>query len=360
VKTIPRIISTVAAVVFLPAAVQSGEITLKVGDPAPKLQVSKWVQGEPVKEFEKGTAYIVEFWATWCGPCRVSIPHLNELHNKYKDKGLVVIGQDVWERDESGVEPFVKKMGNQMTYRVALDSKENFKDGAMAVTWMKAAGQNGIPTAFVVDKQGVIAWIGHPMSLKEKLLDQVLAGTFDVKKAAADHAKAKENEEKLAPLARSLNKALRDEQWGEAENILNDIAKVIPESDMPKLEMIRLRITVKKEDYPAAFKLAEKLSDSNLDDPDFQNELAWDMATGEQWKKRDLDLAEKIARRAVKASEEKEPNSIDTLARVLFLKGQKDEAIKLQEKAVNLSKGDAKKRFQDVLKSYKEGKLPED
>ena len=74
---------------------------LKVGDPAPKLQVGKWVQGDPVKEFDKSKAYIVEFWATWCGPCRVSIPHLNEVHKKYKDKGLIVIGQDVWERDES-------------------------------------------------------------------------------------------------------------------------------------------------------------------------------------------------------------------------------------------------------------------
>src|SRR5687768_7019611 len=82
---------------------------LMVGHPAPKLQVSKWVQGEPVKEFERDKAYIVEFWATWCGPCITSIPHLNEIHNKFKDKGLVVIGQDVWENKTEAVEPFIKK-----------------------------------------------------------------------------------------------------------------------------------------------------------------------------------------------------------------------------------------------------------
>jgi thiol-disulfide isomerase/thioredoxin len=156
---------------LIAAPTQAAQPKLKVGDPAPKLQVGKWVQGEPVKEFSRDKAYIVEFWATWCGPCRVSIPHVNELHNKLKDKGLVVIGQDVWEKDTSAVAPFVKKMGNQMTYRVALD------DGSkMADTWMDAAGQNGIPTAFVVDKHGIIVWIGHPMNLDEAKLNQVLAG----------------------------------------------------------------------------------------------------------------------------------------------------------------------------------------
>src|SRR5215469_6148510 len=125
--------------------------TLKVGDPAPKLQAGKWVQGSPVKDFEKGKAYIVEFWATWCGPCRESIPHLNETYKKYKDKGLTVIGMNCWERDESLVEPFVKKMGDKMTYRVALDDKEGSDQGKMAETWMAAAGRDGIPSAFLVD-----------------------------------------------------------------------------------------------------------------------------------------------------------------------------------------------------------------
>src|SRR5215510_10616775 len=97
--------------------------TLNVGDHAPRLQSGKWVQGEPVNSFEKDKAYIVEFWATWCGPCRESIPHLNEIYTKFKDKGLVVIGQDCWEDNESLVGPFIKKMGDKMTYRVALDDK---------------------------------------------------------------------------------------------------------------------------------------------------------------------------------------------------------------------------------------------
>jgi thiol-disulfide isomerase/thioredoxin len=154
----------------------AAEPTLKVGDPAPKLKTGKWVQGEPVKEIAKGKAYIVEFWATWCPPCRASIPHLNETYNKFKDKGLIVIGQDCWEKDETLVEPFVKKMGDKMTYRVALDDKASSKKGQMAKTWMEAAGRDGIPSAFLVNTKGVITWIGHPMELKEEAIEDALAG----------------------------------------------------------------------------------------------------------------------------------------------------------------------------------------
>ena len=166
------------------------EATLTVGDPAPKLQTGKWVQGEPVKEFQKGKAYLIEFWATWCPPCRASIPHLNEIYQKFKDKGLVVIGQNCWERDDSLVAPFVQKMGDKMTYRVALDEKTGGGRGKMAQTWMAAADRDGIPCAFLVNTNGVIAWIGHPMALKDSVIEGVLAGTYDIHKAAAAYKTA--------------------------------------------------------------------------------------------------------------------------------------------------------------------------
>jgi thiol-disulfide isomerase/thioredoxin len=186
-KTIPSKATAVLLTLAAGATLAFGaDKTLKVGDPAPKLQTGKWVQGEPVKNFENGKAYVVEFWATWCPPCRASIPHLNETYLKYKDKGLVVIGQDCWERDEALVAPFVKEMGQKMTYRVALDDKSKDKKGAMAITWMEAAGQNGIPSAFLIDTKGKIAWIGHPMQLKEKTIDAALAGTADGKTVKAE------------------------------------------------------------------------------------------------------------------------------------------------------------------------------
>ncbi len=145
------------------------DATLKVGDAAPALTVSKFVKGEAVTEFAKDKIYIIECWATWCGPCRAAIPHVSELQKKYADKGVIVIGVDVWENDPAKVEAFVKQMGEKMDYRVALDDvKDGEKNGKMAEGWLKAAGRNGIPCSFVV-KEGKIAWIGHPSHLEEEL-----------------------------------------------------------------------------------------------------------------------------------------------------------------------------------------------
>jgi thiol-disulfide isomerase/thioredoxin len=312
---------TLLALVAGPALAFAAEPTLEVGDTAPKLQTGKWIQGEPVKEFQKDKAYVVEFWATWCPPCRASIPHLNETYQKYKDKGLVVIGQNCWERNENLVAPFVKQMGDKMTYRVALDDKDGSEKGKMADTWMAAAGRTGIPSAFLVDKNGLIAWIGHPMELKETTLDSVLDGTFDTQKAAAAYATEKKNEAQLQSDFQAINTAFG------------------------------------KEDYPAAYKLVTKVSDSYPDNPMLQNELAWQIATRPNIKQRDLKVAELCANRANEASHGKDPGILDTVARVKFMQGQKEEAIALQEKAVNLADGQMKSQFEKTLESYKRGEL---
>jgi thiol-disulfide isomerase/thioredoxin len=349
------ILAMTAGPMLLQAADQP---TLKVGDRAPKLQVAKWVQGDPVKEFEKNKAYIVEFWATWCGPCRMSIPHLDEVHKKYKDKGLVVIGQDVWERDESAVAPFIKNMGEKMTYRVALDDKSKSERGAMSDTWMAPAGRGGIPSAFLVDKQGRLAWIGHPMELKEKTIEQVLDGTFDLKKAAADQEEAQKNQQKLMALSRELGTAMKEEKWADAEAALQKLEKVLPEEHHDGLSMARAQIYFGKKDYKGAYKIIEQVSDKNTSNAMLQNQLAWDIATREGLEQRDLKLAEKIATRANEASGGKEAAILDTLARVQFMNGKKTQAVETQKKALELVDADAKDRFQETLDSYKAGKLP--
>ena len=337
---------------------QAAETTLMVGHPAPKLQVSKWVQGEPVKDFDSDKAYIVEFWATWCGPCVSSIPHVNELHQKYKDKGLVVIGQNVWENDTSKVEPFIRKMAEKMTYRVALDLTNSSSKGKMAETWMQAANQNGIPTAFVVNKQGKVAWIGHPMSLKEKLLEDILEGKFDLAKAAADFEQKTKREREEQSIWQDFNKHAKAKEWEDADAVLTKLENALPEDDRDKYCFTRFQLFLDRKDYKGAYKYAARLSESHPDNSFMHNELAWRIATRKGIEERDLDLAEKIARRAAEITKGKDPEILDTLARVLFMKGQKDTAIDYQEEAVEFADGNRKKQFQATLDSYKKGEEP--
>jgi thiol-disulfide isomerase/thioredoxin len=127
-----------------------------VGKDLPTLGVS-FLKAKPDL---KGKPAIVEFWATWCPPCRASIPHLNEINKKYKDQGLVVIG--ISDEPRQTVENF--KRSTPMEYNVAV--------GGAAIS--KKFGINGIPHAFLVGKDGKIVWEGHPMSLKESDIENVL------------------------------------------------------------------------------------------------------------------------------------------------------------------------------------------
>src|SRR5262249_8725768 len=65
---------------------------LAIGDPAPRLAVDRWMQGAPITHFEPGTVYVLEFWATWCQPCRKSLPQMDALAKRYAARGVQVIG----------------------------------------------------------------------------------------------------------------------------------------------------------------------------------------------------------------------------------------------------------------------------
>jgi thiol-disulfide isomerase/thioredoxin len=142
----------------------AAEATLKVGSKAPAIQVSNWVKGAEVKAFESGKVYIVEFWATWCPPCKKSIPQLNKLAKSHKD--VTIIGVSVWESTHgktlTDVQQFVQGKGEGMSYTVAFDG-----DKTMEKSWLAAAGVRGIPSAFVVGGDGTITWNGNPLAHEE-------------------------------------------------------------------------------------------------------------------------------------------------------------------------------------------------
>ena len=163
-------------------AQNSPPVTLNIGDQAPPLQIGKWLKGVPIKNLEKGRVYVVEFWATWCKPCKAAMPTLSTLARKYRDN-LTVLGINVYEKkiriENKRIQEFVDSMSERMDYLIAAD-----KDKFMETSWLEASGYNGIPKTIIVNKDGIIAWIGHPKDI-EKVIPKILDNTWDIKEASS-------------------------------------------------------------------------------------------------------------------------------------------------------------------------------
>ncbi|MGV6813416.1 MAG: redoxin domain-containing protein [Phycisphaerales bacterium] len=291
---------------------------LFIGSEAPKLHIAKFVKGDSVDEFEKGQVYVVEFWATWCGPCVAAFPHLSELQTHFGDK-VKFIGVNVWEGVDDmaeridKVEAFVADQGDRMSYTVAVE------DGtAMADNWMRPAAQNGIPAAFIVDGTGHIAWIGHPGGIEEPL-KEVVSGDFDSAKAA------QEAKDQMLVMA-AFQKFAEAYQTG--KNI---------------------------ED---ARQIGEILVDQYLsDEPAGLNAISWMILTTEADGVTETDnkLAHRAIALACEKTDWKDWSLLDTYALAAFKNGHKNEAIKWQKKAIELAPADdarAIKELKERLAEY--------
>lgn len=280
-----------------------------LGMAAPDLKIKEWVKGQAVdlKAGKDKQVTVVEFWATWCPPCRASIPHLSELQAKFKDKNVTIVG--VSDETVPKVKPFVDKMADQMNYVVAVDDARR-----TSAAYMEAFGVDGIPHAFIVDKQGRIAWHGHPMSGLDKALEDIVSGDYDIETAK-----------------RSLR----------AEKSMRDYFEMVSDG----------------QSTPKSKELGEAILKDASGNAGLMNQFAWILLTHPRLKNPDHDLAGKAARAAYDISEGKDPSIIDTYARAQFVRGKINEAVILQKKAIELcDDAELKPQLEKTLKQY-EAKL---
>ena len=268
-------------------------------DKAAPLSISKWVKGGPVT-IQPGQLYIIEFWATWCPPCRASIPHLTELAKQYKGK-ITFVG--VSDEDLDVIQPFVEQMGVTMDYHVAQDAAQ-----ATERAYMGAYGINTIPHAFLVNQEGKVAWHGNPLEGLDDILADAVTG-----KITKDTVARKEKLEGLI-----------DEYFTVAQNGDQNKAK----ADAIGRQILELGAT-----------------NSSL-----LSRFAWTIVKLPGLGYRDGELAAEASKKAYELSKGREPMVAGIHGGILYQTGgNRAEAIAIEKKAISQETNPQKKAYMEGI-----------
>ncbi|MCB1134350.1 MAG: hypothetical protein KDN05_24750, partial [Verrucomicrobiae bacterium] len=256
--------------------------------------------------------------------------------------------------DETTVSAFVRKMGSKMTYRVTVDDEK----GTMGKKWLEAAGQNGIPCAFVVNKSGRIAYIGHPMSLEESLLVKLLSEPSTKPAAAVAAPVATAPSEKAEELAARAGTLLRAGKTDEAEKTIAKLHEELGDKFRYIGGLLELDLMLARGETADAPELAKILAE------DFAEQAAIGVAAAARLSyagspdETMLATAEKLAGPAAQSEGPARCGALSVLARVSFLRGEKDKAVGFQKQAVDCASPAEAAAAKDALSAYQEDKLP--
>ncbi|HEV3386460.1 MAG TPA: redoxin domain-containing protein [Gemmata sp.] len=324
---------------------------LGIGDQAPSLIVTKWLQGGQSNELAPGIIYVVDFWATWCDPCIAAMPRLSILQKEYRDKGVTFIGFAT--KDEKGcnqerVNAFVAKRGPKLGFSFAFAN-----DRATYETWI-TSGKRSIPCAFVIGKDRIIAYVGHPMFLDE-VLPKVVAGTWTKTDV--------ENMEKIEAELMAVFNALGGPNAASGLTSLGEFQKKHPLlAGIPYLVGPRISLLLKTKRVDEARKAAEEVIAKAIeaDDPIVLSKVSAILRSPDADNKRELlMLSFKAAEAWLKIAGDTDMFALWNLAESYFALGDTEKAKEFGAKAIEAGSGesDAVKRYiQQRIKKFDEVK----
>lgn len=325
--------------------------TLAIGDDAPQLSIDHWVKGGAIDDFDENQVYVIEFWATWCGPCVSSMPHMSSIQDEYGDT-VKIIGVSS-EKELETVTNFLSKTNtrdgkvndDRMRYTVAVDP-----DRTTSTSYMKAAGQNGIPTAFIINGSGQVAWIGHPMGMDEPLAE-IVDGTWDLASASEEFAKEAAEQAAMDQFWSTFRAASANEDWDTLISTIDEFTAEYGEN--PQLSEMKFDAILSSGDKTAAYEWAESMAKSYWDNANALNALAWGIVDEMPAEHQDLAFALRVAHRASELTDNKDGMILDTLARAYWENGERYKAIAWQQKAVEYSQdGQMADSIQATLDEY--------
>ena len=355
------LIAALASSLALGCSSASAESRLTIGDKAPALDIEHWLslggglegkdKFEKVTNFADDKVYIVEFWATWCGPCIASMPHLAEMQREYADRGVQIVS--VTDEELDVVKPFLEKEaktqqeteGEPKTYA---DITSHYcltadPDQSVYKDYMEAARQNGIPCAFIVGRNKEVEWIGHPMAMKP-VLDQVLDGSWD----RESFAKQFKDEQLFEEMQGELNMAMsrvknRDDAGAIGKAILPIVRNYEKKISSPEIQQqvrgVKLEVLMMVDPSSAEVApLFRELITSEEVSPIAKHDLAWKAYELSMEKKdfnRDVLEAAAAAMPGIlpQLSQDSQPVVLDTLAHLQHRLGDTKTALKTAEEA---------------------------
>ncbi|MBL4886296.1 MAG: redoxin domain-containing protein [Planctomycetaceae bacterium] len=314
---------------------------LTIGSKAPALDIENWVsdgngQYKEVTQFEAGKVYVVEFWATWCGPCIASMPHLSKMQDDYAKRGVQIVS--VSDEDLETVEKFLSgevrggKPGQTYAQLTSNYSLTCDADKSVSQDYMVAAGRNGIPCAFVVGKTGLIEWIGHPMSMEETLA-QVVDGSWNREVFAATFKEGQLYESVIEPQTMA---AFRQGNFDKAVEILDKALQTLTDEELIARAVFMRRSIILLGGGEKGVKEVASYLEKNKNDNDQLNRLGswiYSMAARKQIDKDVVKAGIELAMQSNK-NDPTSFNALQILSHLYQIDGNVDQAIVSQKKAV--------------------------